>query len=577
MLDYWGNDVNAGGNVLRFAGFEIDLDRAELRAPAGEAIKLRPKTFALLHLFATNANRLLTKQELMSAIWPNVHVGEDSLFQCIREIRTALGDKERQLVKSVSGRGYLFEADVMSGTADTGIPPSAALRAAASQEQPTQALAPKGWTRPVQMLRRPALAASLLVCIVASVAYAAPMLLRRLYMQPPPTIAVMPVEARTEDNATATMAANVTNRLTDGLSKIANIRVLAPPAAENEAIKSSGPSAQADLILRGDLQRGPTRWDIQARLIDGKTGAVRWSSNYSVPTTTIDESVQQIRLTAGIGYPLALQVNGFVHARLPSTDAKIVVEQANGFINSTTRERAAAAQAMLEKALAAKPDDVDLKAALASQLLRSSMMVWYGPEETIEAEKRARDLLETALKQEPGYTPALQGYCRLLTATNEFSDALIACGKALSFEPWDGQVMYQIGLSQLRLGRFEDALATFERANTIDMPQISRWTWPLGAGLTLVELGRYEASIPWLQQSIAITPGTGRTHMVLAVAYQALGRFDDAKQAMAAGLKLRPGSNTANVQLDPKNESPRFAARTPDLMKLMVAAGLPEH
>ncbi len=98
--------------MLRFAGFELDQQRAELRGPDGGAIKLRPKTFDMLRLFAANAGRVLSKQELMTAVWPDVHVGEDSLFQCIREIRTALGDDQRQIVKLVSGRGYLFEAEV---------------------------------------------------------------------------------------------------------------------------------------------------------------------------------------------------------------------------------------------------------------------------------------------------------------------------------------------------------------------------------------------------------------------------------------------------------------------------------
>ena len=48
----------------------------------------------------------------MEAVWPNVHVGEDNLFQCIREIRTALGDDKREMVRVISGRGYLFEAEV---------------------------------------------------------------------------------------------------------------------------------------------------------------------------------------------------------------------------------------------------------------------------------------------------------------------------------------------------------------------------------------------------------------------------------------------------------------------------------
>lgn len=50
----------------------------------------------------------------MASIWPSVRVGDDSLFQCIREMRHALGDKDRQIVKSMSGRGDLFNAEVVS-------------------------------------------------------------------------------------------------------------------------------------------------------------------------------------------------------------------------------------------------------------------------------------------------------------------------------------------------------------------------------------------------------------------------------------------------------------------------------
>ena len=102
--------------LLRFAGFELDPDRAELRRPGGEAIKLRPKTRDVLALFTANPGRVLSKQELMEAVWPDVHVGDDSLFQCIRELRTALGDDRRQLIKLVSGRGYLLTADVSTET-----------------------------------------------------------------------------------------------------------------------------------------------------------------------------------------------------------------------------------------------------------------------------------------------------------------------------------------------------------------------------------------------------------------------------------------------------------------------------
>src|SRR5215470_4924043 len=107
-----GSVAGGRGRVLRFSGFELDPERAELRAPDGGTIKLRPKTLEIFRLLAGNAGRVLSKQQLMEAVWPNVHVGEDSLFQCIREIRTALGDDKRQMVRVISGRGYLFEAEV---------------------------------------------------------------------------------------------------------------------------------------------------------------------------------------------------------------------------------------------------------------------------------------------------------------------------------------------------------------------------------------------------------------------------------------------------------------------------------
>jgi hypothetical protein len=58
----------------------------------------------MLKVFATNPGRVLSKQELMEAVWPDIHVGEYSLFQSIRELRTALGDEQRQIIKLMSGR-----------------------------------------------------------------------------------------------------------------------------------------------------------------------------------------------------------------------------------------------------------------------------------------------------------------------------------------------------------------------------------------------------------------------------------------------------------------------------------------
>jgi Tfp pilus assembly protein PilF len=88
-------------------------------------------------------------------------------------------------------------------------------------------------------------------------------------------------------------------------------------------------------------------------------------------------------------------------------------------------------------------------------------------------------------------------------------------------------------------------------------------------------MGRAEDAIPWLQKSIAITSASGRTHMLLAAAYQQLGRIDDARAVMQKGMELRPGSTYGNVPTPKKNSSPIYIEATEKIMQLMVAAGLP--
>jgi Flp pilus assembly protein TadD len=331
----------------------------------------------------------------------------------------------------------------------------------------------------------------------------------------------------------------------------------------------------ADFIVRGELQRNHDKWEIQARVIKPTSGHVRWSTGYSVPSQGIGEQLQQTRLTAGIGYPLALQLNALTHEHVPAPESKIIVEQAAAFINRTNRERFADAQVLLEKAHTARPDDVDITAALSAHLMRGVALVWYPASETATIEQRARALLDEAVTKEPHYIPVLQAYCRLLQTINELTDSLVACESALRFDPWDGLAMFQLGMAQLRLGRFDDALATFERADAVDTPQVSRWTWLLGAGVTLVAMERYEQALPWLQRSLDITPASGRTDMAMAAALEGLGRHGEAREHMQVGLRLRPGTTALNVGLPPKNQSPRYNASIKQTIDLLIAAGLP--
>ena len=74
----------------------------------GEVVPLRPKAFALLCHLAANTDRVVSKSDLMEAVWPRVLVTEDSLTQAVRELRKALGDECQQTIRTIAKRGYLL-------------------------------------------------------------------------------------------------------------------------------------------------------------------------------------------------------------------------------------------------------------------------------------------------------------------------------------------------------------------------------------------------------------------------------------------------------------------------------------
>jgi formylglycine-generating enzyme required for sulfatase activity/DNA-binding winged helix-turn-helix (wHTH) protein len=91
----------------------------------GAEVKLRPKSFETLKYLVVNGGRLIHKTELMSVLWPeSVSVSDDSVMQCIRDVRRALGEEGPQFIRTVPGRGYIFtgptyETQVVSDTEES--------------------------------------------------------------------------------------------------------------------------------------------------------------------------------------------------------------------------------------------------------------------------------------------------------------------------------------------------------------------------------------------------------------------------------------------------------------------------
>ena len=96
----------------QFGEFTLDVAKGCV-FKAEEEIKLRPKVYETLRYLVEHPGRLIGKQELMQAVWPDAFVTEDSLVQCTLELRRALDDRSQRLLKTVPRRGYLFTAEVV--------------------------------------------------------------------------------------------------------------------------------------------------------------------------------------------------------------------------------------------------------------------------------------------------------------------------------------------------------------------------------------------------------------------------------------------------------------------------------
>lgn len=102
--------------IFALGEFTLDTAQGRLMSAKGD-VALRPKAMRLLSVLAQSGGRVVSKDELLSEVWPDVFVTEDSLTQCVHEVREALGPGHAGLLKTVPRRGYrLSGLDVVALT-----------------------------------------------------------------------------------------------------------------------------------------------------------------------------------------------------------------------------------------------------------------------------------------------------------------------------------------------------------------------------------------------------------------------------------------------------------------------------
>src|SRR5262245_6943971 len=97
---------------FEFAGHVLDLGRGRLQK-SGVDVALRPKSLALLVYLVRNRGRVIAKDELMGAVWSGVAVTDESLTQCVKDVRRTLGQAGQSLIRTVPRRGYVVDEELV--------------------------------------------------------------------------------------------------------------------------------------------------------------------------------------------------------------------------------------------------------------------------------------------------------------------------------------------------------------------------------------------------------------------------------------------------------------------------------
>ena len=157
-------------------------------------------------------------------------------------------------------------------------------------------------------------------------------------------------------------------------------------------------------------------------------------------------------------------------------------------------------------------------------------------EKLAEAEKK----LARAFAAAPDDLAALKGRAMLLRARGAFADAITAAETVLAHNPGEPMAHREIGLSLLYLGRAEEAVARFLRADTLAPSDPMRWTWLQGLGRALIQLGRDVEAVEALRLAVGSNPAFAVLHALLASALALTGDSRRARTAMGEFRRAEP-------------------------------------
>ena len=550
---------------FRFGRFILDLDRGSLLLDGNE-IALRPKTFAVLRYLSENCARLVSKEELFAAVWPNLAVTDDTLVQSIGELRRALGDDGPRLIRTVPRRGYRFDSDVSVVAA----PGRSSAEASPALSLPSVAAAP---AEPDDVARslpqhvtpaRVGLRIGRTASITLAVTFVAAMLsggVATAWKFPTfwgyvghattptpefgtnPTIAILPFLDQSDDPARAYFADGLTQDIISALGRFSELTVMSWNAVSPYRGKPESPGVIAHGLgvryqLEGSVRQTGNRVRVSAQLVDAD-GRVLWSARFD--EALADVFALQDKITTQIAGALAIQVAQVEQRRASdrpteSLEAYDYVLRARPALQRPTRANNVAARAFLRHAIQLDPNYAAAYSGLADTYHIAVSMGWAeSPTDTLS---RAEEMANKALSIDDSDVRAHIILGRIHIFYHRYEQAMAELDRAVATNPNDANGLAGRGNTLMWMGQTDAAIEALEAAQRIDpnMNAVDRFALSLAYYLKR----RYDAAIEQAELNLRGTAGANFSRDVLAAAYAQNNQPDDAARVVAMIHRVDP-------------------------------------
>ena len=522
-----------------FENYTFDTDRRELRRGA-EMIPLAPQVFDLLDYLIRNRERVVSKDDLIRAIWDDRSVSDAALTTRLNAVRGAIGDtgEKQLLIKTLPRKGFRFVGAVQEETQGSPAEQTgSATRGGVTAETPSSA--------------------------------------HRL------SIVVLPFANLSGDPEQGYFVDGVTESLTTDLSRISGSFVIGRHTAftyKDKAVdlRKIGRELNIRYVLEGSVQRSGNRLRVNVQLVDAESGNHLWAERFDKPIAELfdvqDEIVSRLANTLDAQL-VEIEARRAEHSVRP--DAMDLYFQGIAHLNKgVTLEHLTQARGFFERVLALDPGSIE--ALVGTAIVDYSMGVNFFTDERAASLAAAETALNKALSMAPQHAQAHMYLGVVDIFTFRAAQGIAECERALALDRNLANAHGWIGRGKFHLGRAEETEAHIHEALRLSPRDTFAYRWMMVMGLAKFWLGADAEAVAWLRRSIEANRNFPFTHFFLAAALALVGQLDEARAVAQAGLTLQPNFTIRRFRANPYSDNPGYLAKRERVYGGMRLAGVPE-